>query len=150
LRRVVKSVRSLEELADRSYRNDRGMAIILVIVIALLTALTALVVVGLTSFHVTQRTKQIGTRRALGATRMHIINQFLFENWIVATVGAVLGVILTTAIAYWLEISFELPRLDWRYLPIGIVMLWLVSFLAVIVPARRAATVPPAVATRSV
>jgi putative ABC transport system permease protein len=148
--RVVKSVRSLEEMAARSYRSDRGMAIILSIVISLLIGLTTLVIVGLTSFHVTQRTKQIGTRRALGARRIDIIRQFMLENWITTTVGAVLGVILTVVLAYWLEVSFELQRLDWRYLPVGIVILWVLSSLAVLEPARRAASVPPAVATRSV
>ncbi len=148
--RVIKSVRSLEEMADRSYRRDRGMAIILSIVITLLIALTALVIVGLSSFHVTQRTKQIGTRRALGAKRMDIVRQFMFENWLITTAGAVFGVILTALVAYWLEVSFELPRLDWRLLPAGIVTLWALSTLAVLEPARRAASVPPAVATRSV
>ena len=147
--RVVKSVRSLEEMAARSYRRDRGMAIILSIVISLLIGLTALVIVGLSSFHVTQRTKQIGIRRALGARRGDIIYEFLLENWLITTVGAVLGIILTAFVAYWLEVSFELTRLDWRYLPAGIVTLWVLSTLAAIEPARRAASVSPAVATRS-
>ena len=148
--RVVKSVRSLEEMAARSYRRDRGMAIILGIVITFLVGLTALVVVGLSSFHVTQRTKQIGTRRALGARKRDIIKQFVLENWIITTAGALLGAVLTVVVAYWLETSFSLPRLDWSYLPIGIASLWVLSTLAVIEPARRAASVPPAVATRSV
>ena len=148
--RIVKSVRSLEEIASRSYRRDRGMAIILTIVITLLIALTALVIVGLSSFHVTQRTKQIGTRRALGAKRMDIVRQFMLENWLITTAGALFGVVLTVVVAYWLEVTFELPRLDWRYLPVGILSLWALSSLAVLEPARRAASVPPAVATRSV
>ena len=149
-RRVVKSVRSLEEMAARSYRRDRGMAVVLSVVIALLIGLTALVIVGLSSFHVTQRTKQIGTRRALGARRIDIVWQFVLENWLISAAGAALGAILTVAVAYWLEVSFELPRLDWRYLPAGVAVLWLLSSLAVFEPARRAASVPPAVATRNV
>jgi len=149
-RRIVKSVRSLEELAARQYQSDRGMAIILSIVISLLIGLTALVIVGLSSFHVTQRTKQIGTRRALGARRIDIIKQFMLENWLVTTAGAALGIVLTVVVAYWLETSLELPRLDWRYLPPGILALWVLSSLAAFEPARRAASVPPAVATRSV
>lgn len=148
--RVILNHRSLEEIAARSYRRDRGMAIILSIVVSLLMGLTALVIVGLTSFHVTQRTKQIGTRRALGARRIDIVRQFMLENWLVTTAGAVLGTILTVAVAYWLEVSFELQRLDWRYLPVGIVTLWVLSSLAVLEPSRRAASVSPAVATRSV
>ena len=149
-RRVVRHVRSLEETAANSYRRDRGMAIILTIVITLLIGLTALVIVGLSSFHVTQRTKQIGTRRALGARRIDIIRQFMLENWLITTMGAALGVVLTAVVAYWMETSFGLPRLDWRYLPAGIAVLWVLSSLAVFEPARRAASVPPAVATRSV
>ena len=126
------------------------MAIILSIVISLLIGLTALVIVGLASFHVTQRTRQIGTRRALGARRIDIIRYFLLENWMITTFGAMLGIILTIAVAYWLEVSFQLQRLDWSYLPVGIVVLWILSSLAVLAPARRAAGVPPAVATRSV
>ncbi len=148
--RVVKSVRSLEEMAARSYRRDRGMAVILSVVISLLVGLTALVIVGMSSFHVTQRTKQIGTRRALGATRGDIIRQFVFEIWLITAAGAALGAVLTVALAYWLEVSFQLPRLDWLYLPIGIAILWILSSLAVIEPARRAANVSPAVATRSI
>ena len=148
--RVVKSVRSLQEMAANSYRRDRGMAIILSVVISLLIGLTALVIVGLSSFHVTQRTKQIGTRRALGARRIDIIRQFMLENWLVTTAGAVLGILLTVIVAYWLETSFGLARLDWRFLPAGIVILWILSSIAVFEPARRAASVPPAVATRSI
>ena len=150
LQRVVKRVRPLEEMAANSYQRDRGMAIVLAVVISLLIGLTALVIVGLSSFHVTQRTKQIGTRRALGATRTHIIREFILENWLITTAGALLGALLTVAVAYWLEVSFQLPRLDWRFLPAGIGVLWLLSTIAVIEPARRAASVPPAVATRSI
>jgi putative ABC transport system permease protein len=149
-KRVIKSVMSLQDIAARTYQSDRGMAIVLSVVISLLIGLTALVIVGLSSFHVTQRTKQICTRCALGARRFDIIKQFMLENWLITTAGAVLGIILTVIVAYWLEVSFQLPRLDWRYLPAGIVALWVLSSLAVMEPARRAASVPPAVATRSV
>jgi putative ABC transport system permease protein len=148
--RVVKKVRSMEEMAARSYRRDRGMAIILATVIGLLIGITLLVIVGLASFHVSQRTRQIGTRRALGARKADIVRQFLIENWLVSTGGALLGGIMTVGLAMWLETSFSLARLDWRYLPVGIAILWIVGTLAAWAPARRAAAVAPAVATRSV
>lgn len=149
-KRVINSFKSLEDVAARSYRRDRGMVIILAVVISLLIGLTTLVIIGLASFHVTQRTKQIGTRRALGARRIDIIHHFMLENWVITTAGAVLGVLLTAIVAYWLENAFEIERLDWRYIPVAVVMLWVISSLAVIEPSRRAASVPPAVATRSV
>ncbi len=150
LRRVVNNVRSLEELAANSYRRDRSMAVVLSIVISLLIGLTALVIIGLSSFNVTQRTKQIGTRRALGARRIDIVMQFVIENWLITLAGTVIGCVLTVLVAYWMETSFEMPRLDWRYLPAGVFTLWILSTAAVLEPARRAASVPPAVATRSI
>lgn len=149
-RRVINEVRSLEELAARSYRRDRGMVVVLSVVIGLLIGMTSLVVVGLTSYHVTQRTRQIGIRRALGANRLDVLRDFVVENWLVTLAGAVLGCALTIAVALWLETAFELPRLDWRYLPAGIAVLWLLSTVAAVVPARRASLVSPAVATRSI
>ena len=148
--RVVKNVRSLEELAANSYRRDRSMAVVLAVVITLLIGLTALVIVGLSSFNVTQRTKQIGTRRALGATRVDIVRQFIVENWLITLAGTLLGIVLTVGVAYWLETAFSLPRLDWRFLPAGIGALWILSTLAVAEPARRAASISPAIATRSI
>ena len=148
--RVINSIQSLEDLAARSYRRDRGMVVILSVVISLLIGLTTLVIIGLASFHVTQRTKQIGTRRALGARRIDIVHHFMLENWLITTAGAMLGVLLTAGVAYWLENAFEVERLDWRYVPVAVVILWVLSSLAVIEPSRRAASVPPAVATRSV
>lgn len=53
------------------------------------------------------------------------------------------------SINVWLMARYELPRLPAIYLPIGALLLWMLGQLAVFWPARRAAAVPPAVATRS-
>ncbi|MEE4302385.1 MAG: FtsX-like permease family protein [Pseudomonadales bacterium] len=148
--RVIRWVRSHEEIAARTYETDRAMADMLIAVIVLLVGLTALVIVGLASWFVSQRTRQIGTRRALGATRLDIVRYFLIENCLITTLGAVGGVILTVAVAYWLETTFELPRLDWRYLLAAVFALWTVGLLAASWPALRASRVAPAVATRNV
>ena len=148
--RVIREVRAHEDMVARSYEIDRAMTNILIAVITLLTLLTALVIVGLASYFVSQRTRQIGTRRALGATRMDILRYFLLENWLITTLGAVVGCVLTIGVSYVLETNFELPRLDWRYLAVSVVALWAISQLAAYWPARRAMDVPPAVATRSV
>lgn len=148
--RVIRWVRSHEEIAARSYETDRAMTTMLMLVIGLLVGLTALVIVGLASWFVSQRTRQIGTRRALGATRRDIVGYFLVENWLISTAGAVGGIILTVAVAYWLETSFELPRLDWRYPLAAVFCLWTVSLIAASWPALRASRVAPAIATRNV
>ena len=132
------------------FQQDRSMAWLLVAVIAALLVVTALGIVGLASFWVQQRTKQIGVRRALGATRGQILRYFQTENFLLATVGIVLGMLLAYSINQLLMAKYELPRLPLYYLPIGALALWLLGQLAVFGPARRAAAVPPAVATRSV
>ena len=131
------------------FQQDRSMAWLLVAVIAALLVVTALGIIGLASFWVQQRTKQIGVRRALGATRGQILRYFQTENFLLASAGIVIGMLLAYAINQLLMAKYELPRLPLSYLPIGAVALWLLGQIAVFGPARRAAAVPPAVATRS-
>ena len=137
-------------LRERFFRTDRAMAGLLVGVIVALLGVTAFGIVGLASFWVAQRRKQIGIRRALGATRADILRYFQTENFLIVTFGIVLGVVLAIGINLVLMKFFEVPRLPLWYLPIGVVVLWLLGQLAVLVPALRASNVPPVVATRSV
>ena len=125
------------------------MAWLLATVIIALLVVTALGIVGLASFWVQQRTKQIGIRRALGATRGQILRYFQTENFLLATIGIALGMLLAYAINQLLMGKYELPRLPLAYLPVGAIALWLLGQFAVFWPARRGAAVPPAVATRS-
>jgi putative ABC transport system permease protein len=148
--RVVRGIRSLEEIASVSYRGDRMMATLLSAVIVLLISVTALGIVGLASFSVKSRTKQIGTRRAIGATRSDIIRYFMVENWLITTGGVALGSVLALAFNVWLVRTFELPKLEVVYIPLGIVTLWVLGLIAVLGPARRAASIAPAIATRTV
>ena len=137
-------------LRDRFFATDRSMAGLLVGVIVALLGVTAFGIVGLASFWVAQRRKQIGIRRALGATRADILRYFQTENFLIVTFGIVLGVVLAIGINLVLMKFFEVPRLPLWYLPVGVVVLWLLGQLAVLVPALRAAAVPPVVATRTV
>ncbi|MDY4282529.1 FtsX-like permease family protein [Xanthomonas sp. LF06-19] len=149
-RRMVNGARTLQQARAAYYRDDQAMAWLLVGVSVALLLVTALGIVGLTSFWVQQRTKQIGIRRALGATCTQILRHFQLENFLLASTGIVLGMLLAYAANLYLMSAYELPRLPLWYLPVGAVVLWLLGQLAVLPPARRAAAVPPAVATRSV
>ena len=148
--RVNEKNRPFHEFREEAYRSDRAMAIMLTTVCVALLAITALGIVGLASFWVTQRRKQIGTRRALGATRGAIVRYFHLENASITAGGAVLGVLLAVGLNVWLVSTFQLARLNLWYLPAGIAIVFALGQLAVFPPARRAATVPPAEATRSV
>jgi putative ABC transport system permease protein len=148
--RVILRVRSLEYIAASSYAEDRAMALYLTVVIGLLLGISALGIFGLAAFNVSTRTKQIGTRRAVGARRTDILRYFLAENWLITTVGVVLGCVLALLLGYWLSTTFELPRLKLYYLVFGVAGLWMVSLAAAFRPARRASMVSPAIATRTV
>jgi putative ABC transport system permease protein len=147
--RLVLDQQPYDDIRNDYFASDRDMIGLLIAVSVLLLAVTALGIVGLASFWVQQRTKQIGIRRALGATRSQILRYFQTENLLLATVGIAVGMVLAYAINQLLMNKYELPRLPLYYLPIGAVLLWLLGQLAVLGPARRAAAVPPAVATRS-
>ncbi|MDO5506430.1 MAG: ABC transporter permease [Pseudoxanthomonas suwonensis] len=148
--RVINSQRTLEEMRSRYYSRDRAVTWLLIVVSVLLLLITAFGIGGLASFWVQQRTKQIGVRRALGATRGQILRYFQVENFLIVTGGVVLGMLLAFAINQLLMSRYELPRLPWQVLPIGALALWGLGQLAVLWPALRAASIPPATATRSV
>ncbi|MGH8182352.1 MAG: ABC transporter permease [Rhodanobacteraceae bacterium] len=147
--RLVKAHVYTDTIANY-FHGDRAMVWLLAVVIACLLAITALGVVGLSSFWVQQRTKTIGIRRALGATRGDILRYFQTENFLIVTLGVVAGVILAVGLNLLLMKHYELARMPLWYLPVGAAALWILGQLAVLAPALRAAAVPPVVATRSV
>ena len=148
--RIIRGIETMEETRLDSYLLDSSMVRILTFIVIVLTAITGLGIVGLASFTVARRTKQIGTRRALGATRPAILRYFMFENFLISTVGVLGGAVLAVGINMWMVQAFELQRIAWWLIPAAMISLWIVGQLAVLGPARRAAMVPPALATRSV
>ena len=123
---------------------------ILTFTIILLIAVTSLGIVGLASFSVNRRTKQIGTRRALGASKAIILRYFMTENFLISLVGVLVGAALTVGLNIIMIEEFSLTRIAWYLIPVAMLMLLLVGQAAVFGPARRASSVPPAVATRTV
>lgn len=148
--RIVRGLTSFEEMRTRFFETDKAVATLLMVVIAALLLVTGLGIVGLVSFWVTQRIKQIGTRRALGATRPNILQYFLTENFIIGSIGALGGSILAYVLNAVLMNVAGLPRIDAIWVPVGAVIVLALGQLAAFGPARRASRVSPAVATRTV
>ncbi len=148
--RIVDIVRSYPEQKNRTYSGDIAMVKLLSAVIIVLTGVTGLGIVGLAWFSVTQRRKQIGTRRALGANRWDIVRYFMVENWLITSAGLTIGVAGTMGLNWFLDTQYSVGRVPLWYLPVGMLALWTLGQLAVLLPARRAANIPPALATRSV
>jgi len=148
--RIVLSRQSFAEIRDDFFRQDRSLAYLLSGVSIALLAVTGFGLVGLASFWVQQRTRQIGVRRALGATRGDIVRYFQLENFLLTTAGIAIGMALAYAINLWLMHRYQIARLPAGFLPVGAGLLWLLGQIAVLGPALRAATIPPSIATRSV
>jgi putative ABC transport system permease protein len=148
--RSVDSMDTLAATAAHSRIADRTDAVILAILSSLVLAVTMLGLFGFASFAVTSRTKEIGTRRAIGARRADIVKMFLLENWLITTAGIIIGSIVTLAFAVQLHLLLELPRMPIVFLVGSMGLIWVAGLLAALMPALRGSTVPPAVATRLV
>jgi len=147
------AVAFIQTLADAQRQFDadsRNMTIFLCAVTALMIAVCCLGMFGLTAFNVNSRIRQIGVRRAVGARKRDIVAQFVAESALILGGGAVLGSVLALALGQWLSDHYGEPRLDLAYVLAGIASLWAAGQLAAWQPARRAASVPPSVATRTV
>jgi putative ABC transport system permease protein len=146
--RLIDKVEAVADTRVQAYRDDRGLAVILAVVCASLIAVTVCGIVGLTSYWVSQRRRQIGIRRALGATRGAIVRYFQTENLLISATGAVVGIGLTIALNLWMVTTFAMPRLDYAWAGLGAVFLLVLGQIAVLWPALRAASIPPALAAR--
>lgn len=146
---AVAKGKRFSDIRDKYFANTRSMVWMLALVCLVMLAVTAFGIVGLTSFWVAQRRRQIGIRRAVGATRGDILSYFRTENFLLSSFGVVLGMALAFGINLYLMRSYEMDRMPWYYLPGGAIALWLLGQIAVFGPAYRAASVPPVEATRS-
>jgi putative ABC transport system permease protein len=138
-----------QDRKDR-YRGDVALQWMLITVSLLLVLITCCGIVGMASLWVTQRRKQIGVRRALGARKVDILRYFITENLMITSAGVFGGAALGLALNQLLVSKLEMARLPAGYLAFGALGFWLLGVLAAYGPAWRAASISPATATRSV
>jgi putative ABC transport system permease protein len=144
---ILSSV-SMEQARAKAYLGNRGLVTLLLSISTALLLVTGFGIVGLTSYWVTLRRQQIGIRRALGATRLNILQHFQKENLMIAAAGALVGAILAVAMNLWMVQRFEMVRMANSQVLGGALLLLLLGQIAVFLPARRAASILPAVAIR--
>ena len=93
---------------------------------------------------VTERTLEIGIRKAMGATQRTIRNQFLAEAIVIAQMGGILGIIFGIAIGNTLSLimktSFIIP---WLWILLGVTLCFIVALASGIIPANKAAKLDP-------
>jgi putative ABC transport system permease protein len=146
--RIIKSVQTFSDIRSEAYRGARGLSVMLGTVSALLVIVTALGIVGLTSYWVGQRKRQIGVRRALGACRTDILRYFHMENLLIAGCGAVAGVLMALILNAHVTSGLQVAPMSPTFAVVGAVILFALSQAAVFWPAWRAASLPPAIAAR--
>ena len=148
--RLPRRLNSVEQHLAKSYKSEDAMISTLLLIMGLLLLITSLGIIGLVSFTINKRKKQIGTRRALGATRTSILNYFMLENFMITLAGTVLGCLFTIGLNVYLVQEYQIPPLSLMMLPAAVLALLLLGQLAVLWPASKAARVSPALATRTV
>jgi len=146
---VIVKIKTMTEMRTARYRADNALAWMLVAVSVLLLLITSSGIVGMASLWVTQRRKQIGVRRALGARRIDILRYFVTENVMITSAGVAAGVLMALGLNQLLVSKLEMERLPGGYLLAGAGVFLALGVAAVYGPAWRAATISPATATRS-
>lgn len=142
-------ISSFKKIRARAYESDKATAEVLVALCAVLLFATGGGIAGLSTFWVGQRLRQIGLRRALGATRRAILIHYLLENALLSIGGIVLGVLLSAWLQSWLLLRLEMKPMPAAYGVYGGIMIFALSQLAALSPALRAASVEPMEAARA-
>jgi putative ABC transport system permease protein len=98
---------------------------------------------------VTERTREIGVRKAIGATSQSIRDQFLIETILICQIGGVFGILLGigvgNAVSYYFDQGFIIP---WFWISLAVVLCFAVGLASGIIPARRASKLDPIEALR--
>jgi putative ABC transport system permease protein len=140
----------MDEVLAEFMAPRRFNALLLGSFAALALVLSALGLYGVISYIVTQRTREIGIRMALGAERRDVVQAVLRQGMTVALVGVVLGVAASLALTKVLAgLLFRVESRDPVVFTVVPLLLLAVAALAILLPARRASRVDPATALRA-
>jgi putative ABC transport system permease protein len=144
-------VENLSSILDTSRRVSLAMTVVLLLIALLALLISGVGIMNIMLVSVTERTREIGIRKAIGATRSEILYQFLLEAILISGVGAVTGIAIAVAIPFFAEAMLQfLPVPGGVTIPIS----WLSVALAFIVsctmgvlfgylPAKTAAQLQP-------
>jgi len=147
--RFINNPELLKRTQKRMYDGRGSRALTMLVISVVLLIITGLGMTGLTAFQVTQKRKQIGTRRALGAKKRDVMRYFLTENSIITLIGLLIGILVTLMITFELSEQASQNFMNVSVLLLTGLVMWIVNILAVWFPARRAANIAPAIVTRS-
>ena len=142
-------IKTMHERASVLTARPAFNAMLLTVFAAIGLLLAAIGLYDVLSYLATQRTKEIGVRAALGATRDDIARLMLAQAGRWTAAGAVVGIAASFAMSHWIKsLLFRTPEHDFGAMIITCVVLVAVAALAAWIPARRAAMMDPMVALR--
>lgn len=140
---LISNSQTLKATAIDFFRDDRQTAHVIAFTGLALLTVTGLGLMGLCTYWCHQRSRVIGIKRALGATRGHVLRYFLLENVLVVSSGVLLGCPLAILLNLCLKKYYELPTLPVAVLLATSGLLVVVGQLAVASSAIRASAIPP-------
>jgi putative ABC transport system permease protein len=142
---VIRQTRTMAEVAAESAAVTRLALWLLGVCAALALSLAAIGIYGVMAYSVRQRTREIGTRVALGADRGAIVRLVMRQGAIITVAGLTAGLVIGLATARTLSsILFGVPPWDPIALAVSALLLVATAMAACYLPARRAAGIDPA------
>jgi putative ABC transport system permease protein len=146
----LRNVRTMEELIARQVAQRRLSMLLLGLFGLLGLVIAAVGIYGVMAYVVSQRTREIGVRMALGATRASVVRMVLLNAALLVAMGVVLGGFASWYVsAASTAFLFGLQPTDPRAFAAAAVALSAAAVIASVIPARRAASVDPMVALRT-
>jgi putative ABC transport system permease protein len=145
----VAQVETMERLVSDSIAQSKAQTVLLGIFAALALSLACIGIYGVLAYSVTQRTREIGVRLALGASPARTFGLVLREGLGLTATGMAIGVVVSVGLTRFLkDLLYEVEPLDPAVLSAVVTLLTLVAATACALPALRATRVDPAVVLR--
>lgn len=145
----IGTLQSFAELHRTLFRSETGLATLLAVLSGLMLFVAMISAYSHALFHGVQQQKEIGIKRALGASRPRIMLEVLSESWLTTLTGASVGMVLALALQQQLAKVLSMPALPWSLLLASLLLLLLCVSIATWYPARLATRVSPATATKT-
>ena len=140
----------MQQLVRNGTAGSRFIAFLMIVFGALALTLSAIGIYGVLTFHVTQRTREIGLRMALGASRFNVFKMILRHALLLTGLGLIIGLLAAQGLSGLLAAQlYQISPTDPLIFASIPVVLLAIAFIAIAIPARRAMIVEPIVALRT-
>jgi putative ABC transport system permease protein len=144
------NVQNLSAILDTANEIATILTIVLIIVSAIALIISGIGIMNIMLVTVTERTREIGLRMAVGASRKEVLLQFLVESVLISMVGGVIGIVIGLALP--ISVSVIFPKVHVPISPLSVIVAFGVSFVVGVgfglLPARRASQLNPTEALR--